>query len=330
MDGAFVCAEPDARYCAGESLATNIIIRCSGTVGRPGNCNDKFATTVSYEPGQKLMPRSLAGIPPVGVKSFAPCYQSSPTAGDASCSYDGTVYPDDGSAPFPVPSKGDSHSSETESSSYSYGGSMTTLTTHYTTGTVTQSYTVTVPCSTTTAATTHPPIRPTSYPPPTIIETSVTVSDCHPYCPSSSTVPTIIVPPTSATLIYTTSVTLAPPTSTYLASETPGESTYPAPPAPSAPTYSASDTPEPTFSILPVPADSTYPPVAPPATTLSTISSVVVVEPTPAPGTSGVPAAIPGTSTSSASAQQFTGAAAKNGNSFAGAAVIALAAVAVV
>ncbi|MCJ1427688.1 hypothetical protein MMC29_005593 [Sticta canariensis] len=72
-------------YCAGESLVTNIIIRCRGTFGQPGNCND-----------------NLAGIPPVGVK-YSPCYQSSPLAGDAACSYDGIAYPDNGS-PFRIPS----------------------------------------------------------------------------------------------------------------------------------------------------------------------------------------------------------------------------------
>lgn len=42
INGSFVCSQSDARYCAGDSLATNIIIRCSGTTGQPGNCNDKF------------------------------------------------------------------------------------------------------------------------------------------------------------------------------------------------------------------------------------------------------------------------------------------------
>ncbi|MCJ1462154.1 hypothetical protein MMC07_000754 [Pseudocyphellaria aurata] len=74
-------------FCAGESLATNIIIRCDGLVGQPGNCND-----------------NLAGIPPVGVKLFAPCYQSSTVAGDAACSYDGIAYPDSGT-PFQIGSK---------------------------------------------------------------------------------------------------------------------------------------------------------------------------------------------------------------------------------
>ncbi|MCJ1483630.1 hypothetical protein MMC06_003798 [Schaereria dolodes] len=79
-------ASENKAFCAGDSLQTNIIIRCVGTVGQPGNCND-----------------NLAGIPPVGVKVFAPCFQSSPTAGDAACSFDGVAYPDNGS-PFNISS----------------------------------------------------------------------------------------------------------------------------------------------------------------------------------------------------------------------------------
>ena len=41
-------------------------------------------------------------MPPVGVKPFAPCYQTSDVAGDAACSWDGIAYPDNGS-PYPIP-----------------------------------------------------------------------------------------------------------------------------------------------------------------------------------------------------------------------------------
>ncbi|KAL9132172.1 MAG: hypothetical protein Q9217_000106 [Psora testacea] len=82
--GAFDCAKSDAVYCAGDSLTTNVIVRCIGKVGVPANCND-----------------NLAGIPPLGVKTFAPCYQSTPTVGDAACSFDGVVYSPHGT--FPVP-----------------------------------------------------------------------------------------------------------------------------------------------------------------------------------------------------------------------------------
>ncbi|MCJ1233196.1 hypothetical protein MMC14_001151 [Varicellaria rhodocarpa] len=85
-NGTFVCASsaPSA-FCAGDSLSSNIIIRCTSGIGQPDNCND-----------------NLAGVPPVGVKSFALCYQSSPIAGDGACSFNGIAYPDSG-ASFPIP-----------------------------------------------------------------------------------------------------------------------------------------------------------------------------------------------------------------------------------
>jgi len=67
------CPKPDAAYCAGTEV-TNIIIFCTGTVGRGTNCNDVLA----FEPPQGTL--------------FAPCIQSSAEAGDASCSKDGIVY----------------------------------------------------------------------------------------------------------------------------------------------------------------------------------------------------------------------------------------------
>ncbi|OCL11237.1 hypothetical protein AOQ84DRAFT_386971 [Glonium stellatum] len=84
-NGTITCAIPNGEYCAGESLSTNIIVRCTNGIGQPGNCND-----------------NLAGIPPVGVKPFAPCYQTSDVAGDAACSWNGIAYPDNGS-PYPIP-----------------------------------------------------------------------------------------------------------------------------------------------------------------------------------------------------------------------------------
>lgn len=39
--GAFTCAKPGAAYCAGDSLKTDIIIRCGESgVGQPGRCSD--------------------------------------------------------------------------------------------------------------------------------------------------------------------------------------------------------------------------------------------------------------------------------------------------
>ncbi|MCJ1302451.1 hypothetical protein MMC08_005254 [Hypocenomyce scalaris] len=82
-NGTYSCAIPGGNYCAGDSLVTNIIIRCVNGVGGAGNCDD-----------------NLDGEPPFGL-NYAPCYQSSPTAGDAACSKDGIVYGLNGT--FPVP-----------------------------------------------------------------------------------------------------------------------------------------------------------------------------------------------------------------------------------
>ncbi|KAF2138067.1 uncharacterized protein K452DRAFT_361541 [Aplosporella prunicola CBS 121167] len=79
--GIFTCATASGAYCSGDSLSSNIIIRCSGGVGIPGNCND-----------------NLAGITPVGVKTSALCYQTSPTAGDAVCSFNNVGYPGNAAA----------------------------------------------------------------------------------------------------------------------------------------------------------------------------------------------------------------------------------------
>lgn len=39
-DGTYTCEKPNAAYCAGDSLKTDIIIRCYGTKGQPGRCSD--------------------------------------------------------------------------------------------------------------------------------------------------------------------------------------------------------------------------------------------------------------------------------------------------
>ncbi|PBP20384.1 hypothetical protein BUE80_DR008410 [Diplocarpon rosae] len=68
--GTFICPADNLNgaFCAGDSLSTNIIIRCKDGVGQPGNCND-----------------NLVGYFPYGVRS-APCWQSSATSGIAACS----------------------------------------------------------------------------------------------------------------------------------------------------------------------------------------------------------------------------------------------------
>jgi hypothetical protein len=73
-EGTFTCTKPGAAYCAGDSLGTDIIIRCNGTVGQPGRCGN-----------------NLAGQPPLG-SGGALCYQSSPEAGDAACEKNCVVY----------------------------------------------------------------------------------------------------------------------------------------------------------------------------------------------------------------------------------------------
>lgn len=58
------------------------------------------------------------------MKNFAPCYQSSPTAGDAACSYNGTVY--GSGAPFAIPSGGSSSASSASSATASSGTALPT------------------------------------------------------------------------------------------------------------------------------------------------------------------------------------------------------------
>jgi len=85
--------------CAGDSLKTNIIIRCVNGCPQPGNCND-----------------NLAGVPPVGVKTDAFCYQDSATAGNAQCTFNCvSVQKLDGSSIFPVGCSSASSSSSTAS-----------------------------------------------------------------------------------------------------------------------------------------------------------------------------------------------------------------------
>ncbi|KAF6221243.1 hypothetical protein HO133_002098 [Letharia lupina] len=112
----FICPStpPNAAYCAGPSLTSNIIIRCTGTSGQAGNCND-----------------NLAGVPPLGVKDFAPCYESSPAAGDAACSYGGTVYPDGVGPGFPVPGPGNnSNTALTTTAASNVNGSLSITSPH--------------------------------------------------------------------------------------------------------------------------------------------------------------------------------------------------------
>ncbi|KAK0614167.1 hypothetical protein B0T14DRAFT_298369 [Immersiella caudata] len=83
-DSTFTCTKPNAAYCAGSSLGTDIIIRCNGTVGQPGRCGN-----------------NLAGQPPLG-SGGALCYQTSPEAGDAACEKNCVVYAPSSSFTLPA------------------------------------------------------------------------------------------------------------------------------------------------------------------------------------------------------------------------------------
>ncbi|OAP60094.1 hypothetical protein AYL99_05096 [Fonsecaea erecta] len=72
--GQFNCTQANTAFCATPVSGVtndNIIFRCFYDTGSasPGNCND-----------------DLADVPPVGLK-YAYCWESSPTAGDAQCTF---------------------------------------------------------------------------------------------------------------------------------------------------------------------------------------------------------------------------------------------------
>ncbi|KAL2757900.1 hypothetical protein ACRALDRAFT_2040230 [Sodiomyces alcalophilus JCM 7366] len=84
--GEYVCDRPNANYCGGNSLETDIIIRCNNaSQGQPGRCAE-----------------SLVGYQPPG-GSPAVCYQTSPSGGDAACAQNCTVFPEDGRNQFTLP-----------------------------------------------------------------------------------------------------------------------------------------------------------------------------------------------------------------------------------
>ncbi|KAE9374878.1 hypothetical protein N431DRAFT_222808 [Stipitochalara longipes BDJ] len=60
--------DPNGSFCSGESLSTSIIVNCEGGCPSPGNCNDHLAQ--------------------IAISGGALCYQDSPTAGNAQCTYD--------------------------------------------------------------------------------------------------------------------------------------------------------------------------------------------------------------------------------------------------
>lgn len=91
--------------CPSGSLSDNIIIRCTNGCAVAGNCNDEYVLLLTMTQLQLTLSYlhslcRLAGVPPVGVKTSAECYQDSPTAGNAQCTFncvnvtklDGTVF----------------------------------------------------------------------------------------------------------------------------------------------------------------------------------------------------------------------------------------------
>lgn len=80
-NGTYYCSKPNAAYCAGDSLGTDIIIRCYGHVGQPGRCSN-----------------NLVGQPPVGVYP-ALCWQPSADSGEAACEKNCVVYGSSGNFP---------------------------------------------------------------------------------------------------------------------------------------------------------------------------------------------------------------------------------------
>lgn len=135
---------PNGTFCAGDSLSTNIIIRCVNGVAGPGNCND-----------------NLDGEPPVGDFPTT-CWQTSLTSGDAACAKNCIVYCGSGGCnkgdftlpnctPFYTASSSSSSATSTISAS-TYPTSPTTAST--TTTTLTTS-TYTTVCTTGSSTTTQ-------------------------------------------------------------------------------------------------------------------------------------------------------------------------------
>ncbi|KAK6345742.1 hypothetical protein TWF718_007649 [Orbilia javanica] len=194
--GVFQCLgdAADKNFCAGDSLSTNIIIRCNGEVGQPGNCNN-----------------NLAGVPPIGVKTSALCWQTSETAGDGACSFEGIVHSDDGTT-FPVPSAASSSSSTVEPTSSAeptYGASTSAEPTYGATTSDEPTYAPTT--SVEPSSSIYPTLSwsnssSTYYPPGS---TLITVTGTHTVtsCDTTTTAPVptnTYVPPTNTSSTYTT------------------------------------------------------------------------------------------------------------------------------
>ncbi|KAK4190644.1 hypothetical protein QBC35DRAFT_62189 [Podospora australis] len=77
VNGTFICPKdlPNGAFCAGTSLETGIIIRCTNGVGQPGRCSN-----------------NLVGQPPVGLGVPARCWELKPDSGIAACEKNCIVY----------------------------------------------------------------------------------------------------------------------------------------------------------------------------------------------------------------------------------------------
>ncbi|PMD15527.1 hypothetical protein NA56DRAFT_330441 [Hyaloscypha hepaticicola] len=168
---------PNGTFCAGDSLSTNIIIRCVNGVAGPGNCND-----------------NLDGDPPVGNYPTT-CWQTSLTSGDAACAKNCIVYCGSGGCDlgdFTLPNctpfyTASSSSSAATSTTSSYPTSPTTTISATTSSMTTSTYTTV--CTTGSTTTT---------------ETFTTT-----YCPTSP-----IVPPNNTTYTVTSQGVSVSPTNT--------------------------------------------------------------------------------------------------------------------
>ncbi|MCJ1248489.1 hypothetical protein MMC30_005707 [Trapelia coarctata] len=173
-------------YCAGPSLTSPIIFRCINNVGQPGNCDD-----------------NLAGIAPVGVKAFAPCYQASPSSGDAVCSFEEIGYPDNG-APFYI-----------SNGAPVVSGSSTTVTVTATAASTVENSSET-PTTTTIITTTLTPSSTVSI---------VTVSEAATTTTSTSTTSTTTATTTGITTYLVTPITIVSATTSTTTESVPTSST---------------------------------------------------------------------------------------------------------
>ncbi|KFZ10838.1 hypothetical protein V502_07893 [Pseudogymnoascus sp. VKM F-4520 (FW-2644)] len=186
--GKWTCHVPDAVYCAGDSLKTNIIIRCTGLVGQPGNCND-----------------NLAGEPPVGVQPTL-CY--APELHKAACAKNCIVYGGSGNldGTFPLPADVCTPTETSTSTSYSVTAPALTVTPPTVTPTTTEPEPTTTSKPEPTTTTTEPEPTTTSKPEPTATTTEpepTTTSEPEPTStaePTKPTEPTTVVPPTTITI----------------------------------------------------------------------------------------------------------------------------------